>query len=68
MQSPQIQPEPCPKCGGVRFLADGSELGLRPSAELSALYCTSCGYVEFYANPQKLARLAHERGHAPGKE
>lgn len=61
MQSPQIQPEPCPKCEGVRFLADGSELGLTRAWELSALYCTSCGYVEFYAGRQKLEQLAQKR-------
>ena len=67
MQSPQIQPAPCPKCGGVRFLADGGELGLKFALELSALYCTSCGYVEFYAGQKKLEHLAQERANAAAK-
>jgi ribosomal protein S27AE len=61
MESPQVQPAPCPKCGGVRFLADSSKFGLRDNSALSALYCTACGYVEFYANPHKLEGLAQER-------
>lgn len=64
MQSPQVQPAPCPKCGGVRFLDDGNELGLQLVAELAALYCTGCGYVEFYAGQQKLDLLAQKRAAA----
>jgi ribosomal protein S27AE len=67
MESPQVQPAPCPKCGGVRFLADGSEFGLKLSFALSALYCTSCGYVEFYAGKVKLESLAQERADAAAK-
>ena len=61
MPSPQVQPSPCSKCGGVRFLADSSQLGLASIFSLSALYCTSCGYVEFYADQNKLEMLAQER-------
>ncbi len=61
MDTPHVQPAPCPKCEGVRFLDDASELGLRSTGELSALYCTSCGYVEFYANQEKLDQLAQRR-------
>ncbi|HEY0757459.1 MAG TPA: hypothetical protein VGD98_26140 [Ktedonobacteraceae bacterium] len=64
MQSPQVQPAPCPKCGGVRLLDDGNELGLRFVAELSALYCLDCGYVEFYAGKHKLDLLAKRRAAA----
>lgn len=61
MQSPQVQPSPCPKCDGVRFLADGSRLSLASAFSLSALYCTSCGYVELYAGQSTLDILAQER-------
>ena len=64
MQSPQVQPSPCPKCDGVRFLADGSQLGLASAFSLSALYCTSCGYVELYAGQNTLEILAQERSEA----
>ena len=67
MEAIQVQPAPCPKCGGVRFLDDGNELGLGLVAELSALYCTGCGYVEFYASRHKLDLLAQRRMHAPAK-
>ena len=61
MEVPLVQPAPCPKCGGVRFLTDGGNLGLTHALSCSALYCTSCGYVEFYANRNKLESLAQER-------
>ncbi|HEX7736406.1 MAG TPA: hypothetical protein VF458_16255 [Ktedonobacteraceae bacterium] len=64
MDTPQVQPAPCPKCGGVRFLEDGNELGLRYVGEFSALYCTGCGYVEFYASQYKLDQLAQRRAAA----
>jgi predicted nucleic-acid-binding Zn-ribbon protein len=58
MASPQVQPAPCPKCGGVRLLTDGGEFGLRSAL---VLYCTSCAYIEFYASKEKLESLAQER-------
>lgn len=67
MESPQVQPAPCPKCEGVRFLTAGSEFGLGYPPSCSALYCTSCGYVEFYANRHKLESLAQERASASAK-
>ena len=67
MESIQVQPAPCPKCGGVRFLTDGSDFGLKYALSCSALYCTSCGYVEFYANKKQLESLAQERADAAAK-
>ena len=61
MEYPQVQPTPCPKCGGVRFAADGDEFGLHSTAACTALYCTDCGYVEFYASRLKLVSLAEDR-------
>ena len=61
METPQVQPTPCPKCGGVRFLTRGSDLGLQHTSSCSALYCTECGYVEFYAHKHTLESLARER-------
>jgi hypothetical protein len=40
---------------------------LKFALELSALYCTSCGYVEFYAGQKKLEYLAQERANAAAK-
>ena len=68
MESPQVQPAPCPKCGGVRFLTDGNELGLGYGGALSALYCTACGYVEFYAHRAQLETLAQERAAIAAKQ
>ncbi len=67
MQSPQVQPAPCPKCGGVRFLSDGSSFGITHSPSCSALYCTGCGYVEFYASKHLLENLAQERADAAAR-
>jgi RNase P subunit RPR2 len=64
MQCPQVQPSPCPKCAGVRFLVAGSNLGVKLAISLSSLYCTSCGYVEFYASENTLEMLAQERAEA----
>lgn len=67
MEYPQVQPAPCPKCGGVRFITEGSEFGLSYTMACSALYCTGCGYVEFYATRNKLESLAQARAEATAR-
>ncbi len=64
MESTQVQPAPCPKCEGVRFLTEGSNFGLQSTLPCSALYCTSCGYIEFYAPRTTLESLAQARASA----
>jgi hypothetical protein len=64
VQLPPTQPPAVyPKCGGVRFVDDGYELGLR-SYEVSAHDCSVCGYVEFSASKNKLDVLAQRRANA----
>jgi predicted nucleic-acid-binding Zn-ribbon protein len=68
MESPPQQYPPCPKCGGTRFVTDGRHFGLEYNEKSNALYCTNCGYVEFYAtrdtlehvNKLRAMREAHE--------
>ncbi len=67
MEPTQVQPAPCPKCEGVRFLTEGSNFGLQSTLPCSALYCTSCGYVEFYANRNTLESLAQARASATAR-
>ena len=68
MESPPQQYAPCPKCGGTRFVSDGSKFGLEYIETCNALYCTNCGYVEFYATRDKLEHVAKLRAKREAEE
>jgi hypothetical protein len=60
MEPLPTQAAPCPKCGGSRSVAMGSQLGLEYS-RCQAICCTNCGYVEFYATRETLESVAKSR-------
>lgn len=63
MEALPQQYAPCLKCGGRRLMAPGRQFGLEYNSS-NGLWCTNCGYVEFYATREVVEQVVQDQAYA----